>query len=77
MTNKSAETKFALLETKQESMSQDIEEIKYIVKSFDEKLDKALEKKADYWVERAMTWFIYLVMGAVITALVYLVIKQQ
>lgn len=76
MTNKSAETKFALLEIKQENMSQDIDEIKSIVKTFDEKLDKALEKKADIWVEKAFTWTTYLVMGAVITALVYLVIKQ-
>ena len=41
------EIKIALLEQNQATMANEISEIKEIVKSFDAKLDKALEKKAD------------------------------
>jgi len=76
MTEKSYETKFALLEKAQEIMSNEISEIKEIVKSFDSKLDKALEKKADVWVEKAFAWAIYLVAGIFITTITYLVMKK-
>lgn len=77
MTEKSYETKFALLEKAQEIMSNEISEIKEIVKSFDSKLDKALEKKADIWVEKALSWVIYTILGAVLMALLYTVIKNN
>jgi hypothetical protein len=40
-----------------------------------EMIEKAMSSKADAWVEDALKWVIYTVMGIVITALVYLVIK--
>lgn len=76
MSEKSSETKFALLEKAQEVMSNEISEIKEIVKAFDSKLDNALNKKADKWVQDAMSWFIYTILGAVLLALLYLVIKK-
>lgn len=71
-----AQTKLALLEQAQKTMSDEISEIKEIVKNFDQKLDKALEKKADVWVEKAISWAIYTVVGIVLSAMVYLVINK-
>lgn len=71
-----AQTKLAVLEERQQTMSDEISEIKEIVKSFDQKLDKALEKKADVWVEKAISWAIYTVVGIVLSAMVYLVINK-
>lgn len=69
-------TRLALLENNQKIMSNDINEIKEIVKSFDEKLDKALERKADKWVEDALKYGIYTVVGILITAIMYVIIKH-
>ena len=72
----SQETRLALLEKSQADMSKEISEIKNIVKSFDEKLDKALEKKADVWVEKAISWAVYTIIGAFLMAILYIVIKK-
>lgn len=69
-------TRLALLESNQKTMSNEISEIKKIVESFDAKLDKALEKKANVWVEDAMKYIIYATAGIIITAIMYLVIKH-
>jgi len=70
------EQKIAVLEANQKNMSQEISEIKEIVKAFDEKLDKALEKKADIWVEKAISWFSYTVVGVVLLAIINQVINK-
>jgi len=43
----------------------------------EDKIDEALSRKADVWVEKAVSWFIYLVMGIVLTGVVYLVISTK
>lgn len=70
------ETKIAILEANQKNMSDDLSEIKEIVKAFDTKLDKALEKKADIWVEKAISWFSYTVIGVVVLALLNQVVNK-
>ena len=45
------------------------------IKDMTDKLDSALEKKADVWVEKAISWAIYLIVGIILTAIIYLVIK--
>ena len=70
------ETRFALLELNQKTMSDEITDIKNIVMAFDAKLDKALEKKANVWVEDAMRYVIYTCAGIILSALMYLIIKR-
>ena len=71
------ETRIALLENNQRIMSQEISEIKEIVTKFDEKLDKALEKKANVWVETAFTWLLYTIAGFIVGAFMYLILKSK
>lgn len=50
-------------------------EMKQTLKEMGEKLDAALDKKANKWVEDGFKYVIYAVCGAVLTGLLYLVIK--
>lgn len=71
------ETRIAVLEANQTTMSKEITEIKEIVQAFDAKLDKALEKKANVWVETAFTYLLYTIAGIIISAFMYLIIKTK
>lgn len=57
------------MEDKLDNLKTSVDDVKKLI----EKID---ENKADKWVEKAMMWFIGLVMTIVITAMVYLVVKQ-
>lgn len=61
------------LEKKFDSFSEDNLEAHKEIK---EMVEKAMESKAGKWVEDAIRWFIYLVMGIVLSALIYLVVKN-
>ena len=75
MSAESQETKIAVLENNQKTMSKEITEIKDIVLKFDEKLDKALEKKANKWTESVIVWFIATVAAATLTFIIKYIIK--
>ena len=76
MTKKeSQETRIALLENNHNTVMDKIDEILHKFEKFEDKLDEALEHKANKWVEDAMRWGLYTVVGAVIVALLALVIK--
>ena len=72
----SPETRIALLENNQDVIMEKLEDIIKRFDKFEEKLDKALEKKADVWVEKALSWLLYTVAGIIVLALMYLVIKK-
>jgi len=72
----SPETRIALLENNQDVIMEKLEDIIKRFDKFEEKLDKALEKKADVWVEKALFWLLYTVAGIIVLALMYLVIKK-
>ena len=63
------ENKIIRMEDKLDNLKTSVDDVKKLI----EKID---ENKADKWVEKAMMWFIGLVMTIVITAMVYLVVKQ-
>jgi len=80
------EIKIALLEQNQATMANEISEIKEIVKSFDAKLDKALEKKADISmvegvqknvdsVRSDIRWAAYIIIGSVIAGILAMLYK--
>lgn len=71
----SQETRIALLEQHNETIMEKIDAIIEQLNHFEEKLDKALDKKADVWVEKALTWFLYAVAAILVGAFMYLVIK--
>ena len=73
----SPETRIALLESNHNQLMDKIEEIFARFDKFEEKLDKALEKKADVWVEKAISYVLYTVAGIVIGAMMYLIIKYK
>ena len=52
----SQEVAIAKLQENMTFMKQEISDIKEIVKGFDTKLDEALRKKADKWVEKVLIW---------------------
>lgn len=64
-----------VLEANQKNIMEKIDSIIERFDRFEEKLDCALEKKANKWVENAISWTAYTVIGAVLLAGVYLVIK--
>ena len=83
----SAEVKLALLENNQKIIMEQFrqfdenntkahEQMLDIFTKLEEKIDKALEKKADVWVEKAVSWAAYTIIGIVLIALVYLVIQK-
>ena len=73
----SEETRIALLEQSQTAMSKEISEIKKIVSGFDEKLDRALDKKANKWVERVLIWAGVTVGASILTYVVSSIIKYN
>lgn len=56
MTRETEETRIALLEQNHQQMMEKIDTIIERFDKFEVKLDKALEKKANKWVETAMYW---------------------
>lgn len=64
------------LENNHNNLMDKLDDILDKFNEFELKLDKALEKKADVWVEKAVSWAIYLVVGILITSITYLVIKK-
>jgi len=73
-------TEIALIKQQMENLAQNIKEMKDENLSAHNDLkamiEKAMESKADKWVQDAMKWTIGLVMSIVISALIFLVIKQ-
>lgn len=76
MTDHTERERIILLENNHQTLMDRLNDIIDRFDKFEQKLDKALEKKADVWVEKALSWAIYLVAGIVIGALIYLVIKK-
>ena len=69
---KSTETEIEILKVQMENIEKKVDEgFEAVIK----RLDGMEDKFADKWVEKAMSWAIYTVMGAVLLALVYLVLK--
>lgn len=66
----------AVLSTNHCNIMEKLDEIVDRFNNFENKLDKALEKKADVWVEKAVSWAGYTVVGSVILALLALVITK-
>ena len=72
-------TRIAVLETNQTNIMEKLEALAKRFDSFEEKLDRALDKKANVWVERVFTWFLGAVglgligfVGNLIYKLIYL-----
>jgi molecular chaperone GrpE (heat shock protein) len=74
--NPETRERLAKLETNHCNIMEKLDEIVERFNNFENKLDKALEKKADVWVEKAVSWAGYTVVGSVILALLAIVIKQ-
>ena len=75
MTKQTLTTRTALLENNHEVVMNEIKEIKELIEKIDKKMDKALEGKANIWVENALTYGLYSVAGIMIAAFMYLIIK--
>lgn len=73
------ETRIAILETNHENLMNKIEEILTRFDKFEQKLDCALEKKADKTdvdkLETNQRWVVLTIVGAVILAVLNLVLK--
>jgi chromosome segregation ATPase len=63
------------LETNQFNLMEEIQDIKAMIKELGVKLDCALDKKADKWVQTAMTWFMYAVALGIIGTVGTLILK--
>ena len=74
--SKTDETRISLLENNHQQTMEKFDDIITRFDKFEEKLDKALEKKANVWVETAFTWVLYSMGGIVLTALMYLIINK-
>lgn len=74
------ETEIALLKKGMEDITKKIDEhSKQNASDFaeiKEMIKEAMDTKAGVWVENAMRWFIYTVMGVVVVALIYTIIKK-
>ena len=57
------DNKITKLETCYEFMTEKLIAIEKMVSSFDEKLDRALEKKANKWVEKFVAGFIIMILS--------------
>ena len=82
------ETKVAILETQTSNIMEKLEEfqtdnkeqhqaITRALENFELKLDKALEGKANVWVEKAFSWLLYTVGGFIVSAIMYTIIKYK
>ncbi len=77
MTKKNTENeRILLLENNHQNLMEKIDDLINRFNNFDKKLDRALEEKANVWVEKAFTWLLYFVGSILITALMYLIIKK-
>jgi hypothetical protein len=47
------------------------------LENFELKLDKALEGKANVWVEKAFSWLLYSIGGIIVAALMYTILKTK
>ena len=74
--NRQAEAvSIAVLQNKQINMGDAISRIESMVVAFDTKLDKALEGKANKWVEKAVSGFVILLLTGFATYLGTLIYK--
>lgn len=71
------ETRIALLENNHDMLMDKMEDIITRFDRFEEKLDRALEKKADVWVEKALSWLLYTVAGVIVVSFMYLILKVR
>lgn len=69
------DNKITKLETCYIFMTEKLENIEKMVISFDAKLDKALEKKANKWVEKFIAGFIIILLSGFCTYLGTLIYK--
>lgn len=74
MTQKQENERLARVEEKTDNIEKKVDELDV---KFDRFIEAADKKFAPAWVGKAMTWFIMLVMGAVITALLATVIIKD
>ncbi len=74
--NKTENERILLLENNHQNLMEKIDDLIERFNNFDKKLDRALEEKANVWVEKAFTWLLYFVGSILITALMYLIIKK-
>lgn len=65
----------ATLTANQENIMEKLEELVKRFDSFEEKLDKALEKKANVWVEKFMVWAGIIIGAGILGYLGSLIIK--
>lgn len=70
---KSTETEIELLKQHMDNIEQKMDEgFEAVIK----RLDGMENKFADKWVEKAVSWFVYTVVGTVVMALLYLVVQK-
>ena len=73
-------TEIALIKEQMKNLVDNFKEMKdenlLAHKELKDMFEKAMNEKASRWVEDAMKWTIGLVMSIVISALIFLVIKQ-
>lgn len=73
--SKSTEVRVAVLESEHQNIMEKFEELIKRFDSFEEKLDKALEKKADKWVEKLIIWLGIFIGTSLLSYLGYLIVK--
>ncbi len=80
MSSEKLETKVAILEANHNTLMEKLNEYqsenREQHKELKEIIEKALAQKANVWVEKAFTWLLYTVGGIIVTALMYLILKQ-
>lgn len=61
------------LETNEKNVMQELQDIKQMIKDLDSKLDCALEKKADRWVEKVLTWVGALIGASIVGTAIWVI----
>ena len=73
-------TEIALIKKSMEDFKDALKELKdsntEAHKEIKDMIEKAMDSKAGKWVEDAIKWFLFLVMGIVISAIIYSVLKN-
>lgn len=64
------------LEITQNNIMEKLDNIVTAISNLEAKIDKALDKKANVWVETAFTYMLYTTGGIVLSAILYLVINK-
>ena len=88
MKEEATQTRIALLEQNHKTIMEQFKnyseentrqhiEVKEMIMAIDDKLQLALDKKANKWVETSWTWVLYTVGGILITAFMWLIIKDK